>query len=267
VNRSSLSGSPTVVAHLERLFQIGPMLNCMTASTPAPDRAAQGRGPALRADARRNRDRIVDAARRVFAEQGLDASMNEVARRAGVGVATLFRRFPTRDELVAAAFADRMSAYTALVEVALDDPDPCHGFCEFVQRVCSMQAGDRGFTDLMTQSFPTAREFEAEREQAYRRFGELIDRAKEAGRLRPDFSPEDLPLLLMANAGVVTATASEAPQASPRLVAYLLQAFADGNRGPLPPPPTSRQMYRALLRFRAPRRRARSGEADQWPSA
>ena len=203
----------------------------------------------LRADAQRNRERIVDAARQVFAEDGLDASLNEVARRAGVGVATLFRRFPTREDLIAATFAHPMAQYAALTETALADPDPWHGFCDYVRAVCALQVGDRGFTDVLTQTFPTAKEFEAQRAAAFRRFTELIDRAKQDGSLREDFVAEDLPMLLMANAGVVVATAGAAPETSPRLVAYLLQAFATDAAEPLPPPPTPRRMYRALRRL------------------
>ena len=169
----------------------------------------------LRADAQRNRARIVDAARRVFAEDGLSASLNEVARRAGVGVATLFRRFPTREDLIAATFADSMARYAALIETALADPDPWHGFCDYVRAVCAMQAGDRGFTDVLTRSFPSAKEFEVQRDEAFRRFTELIDRAKQTGGLREDFVAEDLPMLLMANAGVVAATTGSAPETSP----------------------------------------------------
>ena len=204
--------------------------------------------PALRADARRNRERIVETARVVFAEQGLGASMNEVARRAGVGLATLLRRFPSRDLLVAAALGDRMGEFAALVERALDDPDPWTGFCWLVDRICAMQAGDLGFTEVLTQAFPGAGEFEQLREQSYRRIVELFDRAKAAGALRPDFSPHDFPMLLMANAGVVTATAGLAPATSPRLIAYLLQAFSTGT-GPLPPPPTFEQMTEVLNRY------------------
>ncbi|MFC9128295.1 TetR/AcrR family transcriptional regulator [Streptomyces sp. NPDC057099] len=84
-------------------------------------------GPAvqpLRSDAERNRERIIAAARLVFARDGLNASMASVAREAGVGIATMFRRFPTKEELVAAVFADRMDAYADAVAVALEDPDP-----------------------------------------------------------------------------------------------------------------------------------------------
>jgi AcrR family transcriptional regulator len=154
-------------------------------------RCANAPGPevTLRADARRNRDRIVEAAREVFAEHGLDASLNEVARVAQVGVATLFRRFPNREELIAATFADRMGEYAALIETALEDPDPWHGFSEYVRGVCAMQVSDRGFTDVLTQSLPSVQEFEAEREQAFRRFTLLISRARKPGHSDPISSP------------------------------------------------------------------------------
>jgi AcrR family transcriptional regulator len=225
----------------------------MLGPQPRADQPA-GCGAALRADARRNRELILAAAREVFSERGLDASLNEVARRAGVGVATLFRRFPTREDLIAATFADRMNDYGTLIEAALADPDPWQGFCDYVRAICAMQVGDRGFTDLLTQSFPTAKEFEAQRDETFRQFVELIGRAKEGGRLRADFVPEDLPMLLMANAGVVSATGGDAPQASPRLVAYLLQAFDARAVDPLPEPPTPRGMYRAFRRLHAPGR-------------
>ncbi len=208
---------------------------------------------ALRADAERNRGRIIGAARAVFAEQGLDAPMNEVARRAGVGIATLFRRFPTRDDLITATFAGKMAAYADAIDDALADPDPWHGFCAYVDRVCAMQADDRGFTDVLTVTFPTAKGFEADRDRAAAGFAELIDRAKAAGKLRRDFAHQDLILVLMANAGVVNGAGTAAPGASRRLVAYLLQAFAAEAARPLPPPPSGQQMYRALLRLQ-PRR-------------
>jgi AcrR family transcriptional regulator len=206
----------------------------------------------LRADAERNRARIVAAARTVFAEQGLETPTSEVARRAGVGIATLFRRFPTREDLLAATFAEKMCRYADAIDEAADNPDPWEGFCTYVTQVCAMQSADRGFTDLLTQAFPTAKSLEADRDRAFHRFTELVDRAKQSGRLRQDFVPEDLPMLLMANAGVVTATADAAPQTSDRLVAYLLQAFAADAAAPLPDPPTPRQMYKALLRATRP---------------
>ena len=79
----------------------------------------------LRSDALDNRERILDAARAVFAAEGLDVPMREIARRAGVGPATLYRRFPTKQALAAEAFTDQMHACHAIVEEGLADPDPC----------------------------------------------------------------------------------------------------------------------------------------------
>ena len=159
------------------------------------------------------------------------------------------RRFPTRDDLITATFAGKMTAYANAIDDALAEPDPWHGFCTYVGRVCAMQAEDRGFTDVLTVTFPTAKGFEADRNRAAAGFAELIDRAKAAGKLRRDFAHQDLVLALMANAGVVNGTGDAAPDAWRRLVAYLLQAFAADAALPLPPPPSEQQMYRALLRL------------------
>ena len=226
----------------------------MTREDPR-DPSPEGLDTGLRADARLNRERVIDTARAVFAEQGLDASTNEIARRAGVGVATLFRRFPTREDLVAATFADKMHAYASAIDDALADPDSWHGFCAYIERVCQMQADDRGFADVLTLTFPTAKAFEQERARSMVSLTELLDRAKATGRLRQDFVHQDVPLILMANAGVVAATRDTAPDAWRRVVGYLVQSFAAEAASPLPDPPTPRQVYRTLLRL--PRSRHR----------
>src|SRR6476619_3165969 len=95
--------------------------------------------PPLRSDAERNRERIIAAARTVFARDGLSASMASVAREAGVGIATMFRRFPSKEELVDAVFSDRMGAYADAVTAGLDDPDPWNGFVGYVEAACAMQ--------------------------------------------------------------------------------------------------------------------------------
>jgi hypothetical protein len=113
-----------------------------------------------------------------------------------------------------------------------------------------MQAEDRGFTFVLTTSFPPARAVEAKRNDAYAGVTELIARAKAAGRLRADFADQDLVLMLMANAGVIAATADTLPDAWRRPVAYLLQAFEAGNHGPLPEPPAGEVLFRAMARMR-----------------
>lgn len=203
----------------------------------------------LRADAEHNRERIVEAAQSLFCERGIDVTREEIARRAGVGMATLRRRYPTRADLVAGVFEDKMWLFATGARKALDDADPWRGFCRYVTSLCAMQATDRGFSDVLTMAFPSATRFEAARVQAYEDFSELTRRAQAAGALRQDFVPEDLVVLIMASAGVVAAAGHAAPRSAPRLVAYLLQAFAAPGGGPLPPAPSSRQIHNAITRL------------------
>lgn len=191
----------------------------------------------LRADARRNRQRILRAAREVFAEHGIDAPMAGVARRAGVGVATLYRRFPTRDDLVRAAFAHQMHACARVLYEAVADPDPWRGFQRLVETVCDLHSAERGFPEAFVAAFPeSAREHAKMREKASQELIRLIRRAQAAGALRPDFHPSDLAVVLLAHSGLVAALPGDRA-ASRRLVAYLLEAFrAEPARGALPGP-------------------------------
>jgi AcrR family transcriptional regulator len=190
----------------------------------------------LRSDAQDNRERILAAARTVFAAEGLDVPMREIARRAGVGPATLYRRFPTKEALVTEAFTDQMSACHAIVDAGLADPDPWHGFCSVLERICELHARDRGFTAAFMSAFPRAIDFAAGREHALRSMAELAGRAKEAGRLRPDFVLDDLVLMLMANRGLHATSTAARVAASRRFAAYAIQAFqASPSLVPLPP--------------------------------
>lgn len=204
---------------------------------------------ALRADARRNRQRIMEAARTVFAEQGLAAPLEEIAGRAGVGIATLYRRFPSREDLIVASFEREMEEYVDAVDKALRAPTAWSGFRGYLERVCAMQAGDRGLQTLLTMSFPTAKAFEHQRTRAYRGFVEIIRRAKAEGTLRQDFVPEDLPLVMLANAGVVQGTREDAPDAWKRLVALMIEGCHAERADPLPTAPTPAAMYRVMLRL------------------
>jgi AcrR family transcriptional regulator len=222
-------------------------------STPAEPPRQQPE-QSLRVDAERNRDRILAAARRLYATEGLGVSMASVAREAGVGKATLSRRFADREELITAVFADRMDAYAEAVTEALADPDPWHGFIGYIEAVCAMQAADRGFADVLTMTFPAAKALEARRTEAYNGFVELIGRTQATGCLRDDFTSQDLVVLLMANAGVVAATGDAAPDTWRRLVGQMLRAYATPGTEipPLPPAPAPRALYRAMIRLTRP---------------
>lgn len=211
--------------------------------------AERGRDKQLRADAERNRQRLLDTARQVFADEGLGVSMRHIAKAAKVGEPTLRRRFPSKAELVAAAFEDKIAAYADISAEGLADPDPWRGFTTYLGKMASMQLGDRGFTEVLTMTFPQGMGLEADRRRAYENISMMIARTKAAGALREDFTPEDIIMVLIAHAGIVAGAGDIADRLSPRLIAYLLQAFAAPGNGTLPSPPTMTETYRALLRM------------------
>jgi AcrR family transcriptional regulator len=199
-----------------------------------------GTSSRLRADAELNRGRILDAARQAFAERGLDVPIAAIARRAGVGVATFYRRFPTREALITEVFAEQLDGCVSLVDDALADPDPWRGFRTLIEKVCAMQVADRGFSAAVLATLPDAFDFDRVRAHAEDGFAEVVRRAQAAGELRADFDRTDLALIMRANAGIAAESGPSASAASRRLVAYLLRSFradsADRADRALPPP-------------------------------
>ncbi|MBD0420382.1 TetR/AcrR family transcriptional regulator [Streptomyces sp. TRM S81-3] len=197
---------------------------------------------AVRSDARDNRARILEAARAVFGEEGLSAPMREVARHAGVGPATLYRHFATKQALIVETFAEQRRACHAAVRDALADPDPWHGFRSLVERICELHAHSRGFADAFMTAFPEAMDFAADREQTLRAVSELARRAQETGRLRPGFVVDDLVLMLMAHRGLQDTPRAARVAASRRFAAYVIEAFrtVPGTGAPTPLPPAPR---------------------------
>jgi AcrR family transcriptional regulator len=202
----------------------------------------------LRADAARNREAIVDAAREVFAAQGLDAPLDEIAKKAGTGNATLYRRFPTRADLIAAVFADRMAEHLAAVETGLADPDPWNGFATYIRTAAAMQARDRGIADLVTMDLSVAPDIERLRAQAFAGLVRLVERAQAAGVLRADFTTQDVVLLQMANAGLIERAHGISADASARFVHVLLDGFRAGAATDGPSAPTARRTQIAMRR-------------------
>ncbi|MYV96923.1 TetR/AcrR family transcriptional regulator [Streptomyces sp. SID3343] len=189
----------------------------------------------LRSDALDNRERILDAARALFSTDGLNVPMREVARRAGVGPATLYRRFPTKQMLVTEAFADQLRACRAIVDEGCADPDAWHGFCLVIEKIFELHARDRGFTEAFMSTYPGMPDV-AGREYTLKAVAGLAQRAKDAGHLRPDFVLDDLILVFMANKGIHTGSAATRVTASRRFAGLAIQAFeACPRHAPLPP--------------------------------
>jgi AcrR family transcriptional regulator len=203
----------------------------------------------LRRDAQRNRDAILAAARQVFCDHGLEAPLEEIARRAGVGIGTLYRHFPSRVELLDAVLADTVQAHVDAAEHALAMDDPWDGFAYYLQETCRLQATDRGLNDAMGMRFPRATTVEAVKTRLFDLVAQVVDRAKQSGQLRADLTQEDLAFLTWANTRILQAgRAAGAPDAWRRHLGFLLDGFRADRAHPLPRPPLSpRQVHRAML--------------------
>ena len=143
-------------------------------------------------------------------------------------------------------------------EEALEAPDGWSGFRGYVERVCEMQAADRGLKDVLTRTFPNAKTLEAHRRRGYDLSVRIFERAQAEGSLRPDFVPEDFVLLLMANAGVVQGSGESAPDAWRRFLGVMLDGCRTEGAAPLSSPPSPRQMMRAMRRLVRPASTTRS---------
>lgn len=190
----------------------------------------------LRRDAQRNRERIIDAASALFAERGLDAPLEEVARRAGVSIGTLYNRFPTRNDLIDAVFSIRLEAFAKAGERALEYDDPWAGLVAYLERICELQAGDRGLADLLSRQVPGAPEIARLAACGHRQAAELIERARQAGALRADFCAEDLVFITWSMARIIEATAGVSPEAWRRYLHFVLDGLRAGNALPNPVP-------------------------------
>jgi AcrR family transcriptional regulator len=162
----------------------------------------------LRADARRNREKVLAAARAVFSEQGVEAQMDDVARRADVGVGTVYRHFPTKEALLN-ALSDELFAVVAVYtrnQLTLDDP--WEAFTRAMWFGAEKTAGDRAFSEILSATRPGQNRTCPGKEDLFVTIGELIDRCKAAGKMRPDVMVDDIGLMMC---GVGSASQMEHP--------------------------------------------------------
>src|SRR3954451_19653628 len=150
----------------------------------------------LRADAARNRPRALDAARTAFAESGLDVGVEEIARRAGVGKGTLYRRFPTKEALVRAIFEDILVEIERISAETENEPDPATAFARYLKGAARMQASNQGFYDVVAQRLGAAALASEQRERFLAAARRPLRRAQEAGAVRDDLVAEDVQLML-----------------------------------------------------------------------
>jgi AcrR family transcriptional regulator len=202
----------------------------------------------LRRDAAANRERILDTARQLFAEQGLETSMDEIARTADVGPATLYRRFPTKEALLDAVLGDVLARFIAFAQEALQNDDAFAGLQLLLEQATQLQADNRGLLDILLVRL----EQEPELAQARTRFRpfveELISRAQQQGALRADLTASDVSVLLWELGRVVDTTGAYAPELWRRYLALMLDGLRPEAAHPLPQPPlTNDQIDQAML--------------------
>lgn len=203
----------------------------------------------LRQDAARNRARILEAASRLFAESGLEATMDNIAEAAGVGVGTVYRRFPTKQDLIDALVDDRMAQVVELGHHAASCEDPWEGLVRFVDGTLRLQIADRALAELLHSATGVSRQLVKVREELAPRVEELVRRAIEAGELRSDVESSDIALLQVMVGAAADYTRQVSPTAWRRFLNLLLDGLRPCRSGARPleePPLTLTQLDAAL---------------------
>jgi AcrR family transcriptional regulator len=209
----------------------------MTPATATQSKPPQPQAPTLRADARRNREAILKAARKGFAEQGLDCQMTDIARRARVGVGTVYRHFPNKEDLVDALAADRFHRLAEHAAEALGkaDDDPWGAFRDLINFGAELQASDRGLSELLA-SHPDLGHEHAEASGLLELTAKLIAKAQRAGELREDLVVQDVPTLVCGLGRVMTDQDSLPARNWERFLAIALDGMRAPGQEKLPPP-------------------------------
>jgi AcrR family transcriptional regulator len=190
---------------------------------------------APRADAVRNRAAVIAAARKVMSKKGLEAGIDEIARAAKVGVGTVYRHFPTKDDLVVALAQDRFQRLADFAREALAEDDAAAAFERFLYRAGELQASDLGLSEVM-RGYENVMPDAAERAGLLELTREVLTRAQQAGAIRPDVEAEDVPMVMC---GIGTTTNHPAPFIGPaawrRFLALVLDGMRTRDGADLPP--------------------------------
>ncbi|HKN54940.1 MAG TPA: helix-turn-helix domain-containing protein [Amycolatopsis sp.] len=210
----------------------------------------------LRRDAELNRRRILESARVVFGQRGLEATLDDIAHHAGLGVGTVYRRFPSKEHLVEAMFVERMDEVGALAARCLTADDPWQGFAEFTWQAVEMHSSDRGLREIMLSNYFGHEHVAEAKARMVPLITQLVERAQAAGKLRADFVPTDVPLLHQMIGSVIEYTSAVRPDAWRRCLAMLLDGLRaqPGKASELPDPPLEEaEIDEAMCTWRPPR--------------
>jgi AcrR family transcriptional regulator len=211
----------------------------------------------LRADAERNRARILAAAAEVFAERGLDVPLDDIAVAAGVGVGTVYRRFPDKDALIDALFEVKIGEAVQLAKDCSEIEDPWTGFETFMRGMCAMNAQDRGFKETLLSRDRGRERVAAARDLIAPIAIGLLERAQAAGVVREDLGAFDVPIMHLCVGQIADRTRDVAPDYWERILTLLLDGIrCDGARTPMPAQPLDREAFTEAMVSARGRRRA-----------
>jgi AcrR family transcriptional regulator len=179
----------------------------------------------LRKDAERNRQRILEAARELFAQRGLGVTLNDIAHHAGVGVGTVYRRFPDKEPLIDTLFQEQLDEWQQLFEDGLADPDPWHAIVTVHERALELWARNRGLKEIILGSPQASERGTKQRIQLHPLAAKLIERAQSAGQVRTDATTQDFGVVLVMVAAVMDAAADVDPELWRRYLRIALQGL------------------------------------------
>ena len=228
------------------------------ASERPPHLAAEARP--LRRDAERNRQRILAAAAEVFTERGLDATLDEVARAAGVGIGTVYRRFPDKESLIRELFRERIDALVTVAEQCCTAADPWQGLASYLEFAAAAMADDLALRQLMMFGTYDRDQVCYARDRMRPVITRLVRRAQASGDLRADFEATDVKMIAFMLGAVAEYAAAVAPQVWRRYLGMLLDGLRPSRDAvaALPLPAPSADELGELIRPRgqrpAPRR-------------
>jgi AcrR family transcriptional regulator len=207
----------------------------------------------LRSDAERNRQRILRAAEEVFAERGLGVSLDDIAAAAGVGVGTVYRRFPDKDDLIDALFEDKIGQVEQVARDALALDDPWDGFEAFMRAVCRLQAEDRGLKEALLAQDRGRERVAMARDRIAPVAIQILHRAQAAGVVREDLGALDVPLMHFAVGFVAERTRAVSPGYWERLLTIFLDGVrSEAARTPLPGAALRREQFVTAMTCRRP---------------
>ena len=208
-------------------------MTTVTEKANASGEKPAGPDRALRADARRNREAVIAAAKKLFADQGLEAQMPDVAKAAKVGVGTVYRHFPTKDDLIAALVAERFERLAERAREDLEVEDAWEGIADFIRFSAQIQADDRGLCEVMG-SRPEVMDAAARAAGLPVLCDRLVKRAQRSGKLRRDLVWEDIPMIACGLGRITQAAVGPATGRWPRLVEIILDGLRAPGSGKLP---------------------------------